>query len=282
MRATESDRRATQLADDPEGAQAKHRGEAAELAAAVAAAEKQVAELQDKLDLCAETEQKFALLQDKSAKYRARIEELSDVEDQLVKQEKVFQRHVDKISSLEFVVETIPSLKSQLEDYKTRTTKDAQKIHELTREPSAKRSANDLQSQHQDLAVESQARQQHAAALQQELAVAAAAANSSSSGGGGSGGGGEAGEGGGMIGLGRTELSPEVTELVARLERENASLAQQVDRQQGQNIDRLENDVDDAQRLASSYAEQLDSTKALLDAAQDSVAALQRSPDAER
>jgi predicted RNase H-like nuclease (RuvC/YqgF family) len=53
--------------------------------------------------------------------------------------------------------------------------------------------------------------------------------------------------------MGTTELSPEVTERIARLERDNSSLTSKLDLQKQDHIEQLENGLDDAQRLAATF-----------------------------
>lgn len=55
------------------------------------------------------------------------------------------------------------------------------------------------------------------------------------------------------MGLGTTELSPELTEKVARLERDNAQLRAAANRSGLESVLAMENEVDDAKRLAATF-----------------------------
>ena len=228
IRASEYERLAAKRADELEAAQVRHREDTVGLEDKIKAQDAQILKLREELDVSSEMELTLARLKDQNEKSRQRIEDLKDVEDQLEKHEERRVQHVDKIHDLEALVETIPSLKAQLEDYKTRTTADALEMRGLRKDlERCQRTAQNLESQQEDLASENRARHQQARALQQELEVAHSNFNA-------------AGPAAPEQGLGGTELSPEVTEAMARLERENASLASQVDRQQGHHVDRLE------------------------------------------
>ena len=249
IRASESERLAARLREEVASAQICHREEAQALKHALCLKEAQIAELQEKVDLNDDLEQKLAQTRKQNALYHQRIDELQGVEAELVKEEERRGNHVEEILRLKTIEESIPSLKQQIDDYKAKTTLDAQKIRALQKELElSRRATHSLETARQELELESQVCHAQTRALQSEI-------NDLSCNG-------QLTDG---IKLSATELGPEVKEMIVQLQHENASLINQLDRQKGQNVDRLLNEVDDAKRLANSYAEQLESTKELFE-----------------
>jgi chromosome segregation ATPase len=79
-------------------------------------------ELRDRLDVGAECGRKLAAAQAQLAKYKARLDELSDVEGALASEMEKRSCHVEKVLALEAEAAAIPGLKKQVDDYKHRIT----------------------------------------------------------------------------------------------------------------------------------------------------------------
>jgi len=245
-RAIESQRLAQKLEQEAlKLRQANH-----ELSVEVKQKDKSISELSDRLDMSSECDRKLASAQAQLAKYRAKIDELSDVEAQLAEELDKRSQHVEKVLALEADVSTIPSLKKQVDDYKQRITAFEIEMRDLKRDLDRRsKAAAEMEAGLQSHKSSAAATQQHALALQHELAAAAAAA--------------AAGPAAAAV-SGLAELSPELTERIARLERENKALAARVDLSSAAHAEALVDELDDAKRLAKSFEDKLDATEDLL------------------
>ena len=142
-----------------------------------------------------------------------------------------------RVLSLEAEVATIPPLKKQVDEYKRRVTSFELEVRDLKKELE-KRSkvAASMEAHASTLSMETEVTQQRARALEHELEANAALGAAAP-----------------VAGAGLSDLSPELVEKVARLEKDNVALKSKLDATSESALSALEDAVDDAKRLSTSF-----------------------------
>jgi hypothetical protein len=203
--------------------------------------------LRDEVDCLRPLESKLSKSEAALDKCRRRLEDLCDLQEQLKKEEEAHSEVLDKCLALETEVAQIPQLRKQVEAGKRTKTELEFRVRELGAElEQARAAASSASSAVKDLADGSDAARAVSRRLQEELLERQQLESRRDEGG---------------VGQGWSELNPELTEEMARLRRDNALLRQNADHNTAQRVTELEEQLDDAQRLADTYEEALSSTK---------------------
>jgi hypothetical protein len=206
--------------------------------------------LRDELDILQCSKEKFTHTEEQLRKCREKIEAFGDVHDALQREEKAHAALVDKCLEMENELAQLKPLKRQLEEYRVRAT-DAEVALAECRDDLRrfKEKSSGLEGANLALQRGVNLQQAEADALQKRLQEE----------------GQRSGEGGSAVGVGMSELNPELMEELKMLRCEYARLKEFESKREVDSVQRLEESCDDAKRLAERFKEQFLRTKCELE-----------------
>lgn len=206
--------------------------------------------LRDELDILLCSKEKFTHTEEQLRKCREKIEAYGDVHDALQREEKAHAALVDKYLEMENEIAQLKPLKRQLDEYRIRAT-DAEVALAECRDDLRrfKEKSSGLEGANLALQRGVNLQQAEADALQKRLQEE----------------GQRSGEGGSAVGVGMSELNPELMEELKMLRCEYARLKEFESKREVDSVQRLEESCDDAKRLAERFKEQFLRTKCELE-----------------
>ena len=206
--------------------------------------------LRDELDILQCSKEKFIHTEEQLRKCREKIEAFGDVHDALQREEKAHAVLVDKCLEMEKELAQFKPLKRQLEEYRVRAT-DAEVALAECRDDlrRIKEKSSGLEGANLALQRGANLQQAEADALQKRLQEE----------------GQRSGEGGSAVGVGMSELNPELMEELKMLRCEYARLKEFEAKREVDSVQRLEESCDDARRLSERFKEQFLRTKSELE-----------------
>ncbi|KAK1747431.1 hypothetical protein QTG54_001394 [Skeletonema marinoi] len=206
--------------------------------------------LRDELDIFQCSKEKFTHTEEQLRKCREKIEAFGDVHDALQREEKAHAVLVDKCLEMENELAQLKPLKRQLEEYRVRAT-DAEVALAECRDDLRrfKEKSSGLEGANLALQRGVNLQQSEADALQKRLQEE----------------GQRSGEGGSAVGVGMSELNPELMEELKMLRCEYARLKDFEAKREVDSVQRLEESCDDAKRLSERFKEQFLRTKSELE-----------------
>jgi chromosome segregation ATPase len=212
-------------------------------------ANREVVKLRDELDLLEHSKEKLAETEEKLRKCRERLEHLTDVRDCLKREEEAHSASVAECLRLENEIKSMQPLRRQLEEYKARAVEAEFQLVECQEDlKRATDISKSLNSAHEELIGGARSFQEEAEVLRKKMSEH-----------------GDIDCDGPPIGEGISELNPHVKEELLRLRNENEQLREFAARRSDVNVQRLEEKLDDIQRLSDRFKEQYLSTKRLLE-----------------
>ena len=200
----------------------------------------EIQQLRDEIDILQPAADKAAKLQATIDKYRERLEEATGVKEQLKQVQDTNTELVQQNLQLEAQVKLLPSMKRKVEEYKHASTDAAVQLSELQAElnrkdlefDALKLKYDEMKTQMKEYHLSSKELKQQLTHMQFEQPASTLTE---------------------AMGTGISELNPEVSEKIARLEFENESLKLQVNGDTTERIDHLNEALDDANRLKKSF-----------------------------
>ncbi|KAL3796331.1 hypothetical protein ACHAWO_009000 [Cyclotella atomus] len=208
----------------------------------------EVTRLRDELDVLNFSKEKLAFTEEQLRKLKDRLEEIGDAKSALEREEKAHSASVEKCIVLENELAALKPLKRQLEQYKVRAT-DAEVALIECREDlrRLKERSCGLEGVNEELKRGVDAQMAEVGSFQRRLKE------------------GEALESGGGVGIGMSELNPELMQELNMLRSEYARLKEFESQREDDNVQRLMESCDDAKRLSERFKEQFISTKGQLE-----------------
>jgi len=206
--------------------------------------------LRDELDVLECSKEKLSYTEEQLRKCRDRIELIGDAHDALQREEKAHASSVDKCLSLENELAQLKPLKRQLEEYRVRAT-DAEVALAECREDlrRIKEKSSGLEGANKELKSRADMHQAEAGNMQKQLQEE----------------GGKSDKAGIAVGVGMSELNPELMEELKTLRSEYARLKEFESKREVDSVQRLEESCDDAKRLSERFKEQFFQTKSQLE-----------------
>lgn len=226
-----------------------------------AKAKEQLASLQDEVDILKHSKIKLHQTESQLQKLKEKVESMGDVNKALEAEEKAHSEALSKCLDLENQVSTLLPLKKRLEEYKVKATEAEAKLadseDEIRKLREASMNVNGLNDELQRGFLRHQEENE-------ELRRALKEKSSDN-------------QSGLALGGGMSELNPKLKEELLRLRNENSRLKEFAAKREDDNVLRLEEDCDDAKRLAENFKEKFLATKRSLESTQrDLAASLQR------
>jgi len=206
--------------------------------------------LRDELDVLECSKEKLSYTEEQLRKCRDKIELIGDAHDALQREEKAHASSVDKCLSLENELAQLKPLKRQLEEYRVRAT-DAEVALAECREDlrRIKEKSSGLEGANRELKSRADMHQAEAGNMQKQLQEE----------------GGKSDKAGIAVGVGMSELNPELMEELKTLRSEYARLKEFESKREVDSVQRLEESCDDAKRLSERFKEQFFQTKSQLE-----------------
>lgn len=211
-------------------------------------AHREVIKLRDELDLMEHSKEKLAETEEKLRKCRERLEQLADVRDCLKREEEAHSASVAECLRLENELTSMQPLRRQLEEYKARALEAEFQLVECQEDlKRATEISKSLNSAQEELIGGARSFQQEAEGLRKKLSEEEVDCD------------------GPTVGEGISELNPLVKEELLRLRNENEQLREFAAKRTDDNVQRLEEKLDDIQRLSDRFKDQYLSTKKQLE-----------------
>ncbi|KAL7541740.1 hypothetical protein ACHAXR_011183 [Thalassiosira sp. AJA248-18] len=206
--------------------------------------------LRDDLDVLECSKEKLSYTEEQLRKCREKIELIGDANDALKREEAAHAASVDKCLTLETELAQLKPLKRQLEEYRVRAT-DAEVALAECRDDlrRVKEKSSGLEGANKALARGAHLQQTEAGNLQKRLQEE----------------GGKSGKEGTAVGIGMSELNPDLVEELKTLRSEYARLKEFESKREVDSVQRLEESYDDAKRLSERFKEQFFQTKSELE-----------------
>eukprot|EP00546_Thalassionema_frauenfeldii_P021021 CAMPEP_0178905042 /NCGR_PEP_ID=MMETSP0786-20121207/6036_1 /TAXON_ID=186022 /ORGANISM="Thalassionema frauenfeldii, Strain CCMP 1798" /LENGTH=982 /DNA_ID=CAMNT_0020576567 /DNA_START=1269 /DNA_END=4217 /DNA_ORIENTATION=+ len=199
----------------------------------------------DELDLMQHAKEKFAEAEEKLCNYRERVEQLADVKECLKREEEAHSASVEQCIRLDNDLKALQPLRRQLEEYKNRAVEAEIKLAECQDDlKRINQMRENLNRNQQDLIQGARSYQEEAESLRNILSEK----NRDD-------------YGGPAVGEGLSEMNPQIKEELLRLRSENHRLKEFASKRETDEVQRLEEQTDDAKRLCNRFKEQFLSTK---------------------
>lgn len=230
-------------------------------------AKEQLAGLQDEVDILQHSKMKLQHTENQMQKLKLKLEQMGDVSKALASEEKAHSDAVSKCLDIENELAALIPLKRQLEEYKARATNAEVRLVDCEDEVKKLREASDnISGLNNELQLGSLRQQAEAEQLRRTLEK-----NESEM------------PDGLAVGDGISELNPVLKEELLRLRSENIRLKAFAAKRADDSVQRLEEQLDDAKRLADRFKEQYLATKSTLETYQkDLAASLKREQELEK
>lgn len=215
-------------------------------------------EMQDEIDLLQNSQTKLLYTEDQLKKCRAKLNDLHDVKDQLEREEEAHGKAVEQLLKLENELNQLQPLKRQLETYKTRATQAEVKLAECEHKLDQSRlHIEQLTRSNRDLTERTISHRCEAEDLRERLRQNEILCESDSVNG---------------IGEGISELNPQLKAELSRLRNENSRLTEFAAQRTEDSVVKLQERLEDVQRIADKFKEQYFSTKSELETTQRDLA----------
>ncbi|KAL3808131.1 hypothetical protein ACHAXA_004577 [Cyclostephanos tholiformis] len=206
--------------------------------------------LRDELDVLECSKEKLAFAEEQLRKFREKVELIGDLNDALQREEKAHAASVDKCLALEGELAVLKPLKRQLEEYRVRAT-DAEVALAECREDLRRLKLKSSGLEDTNEVLQRGARLQHKEAINLQKRLQED--------------GGQSDKGGFAVGIGISELNPELMEELKTLRSEYARLKEFESKREVDSVQRLEESYDDARRLSEKFKAQFCKTKSELE-----------------
>jgi|UPI000581B4D3 chromosome segregation ATPase len=212
-------------------------------------AQRELMAAREEMEVMQSSQQAWNATNEKLNKFRDKVTELSDVKEALAREQAQHGKAVDELVRLETEVQNLQNTKRQLDDYKIRAIEaEVQLVECQDHMRRMEQQASDSSDRNGHLWKESVTQkaqmEELVARIQEETqANMDAVAN---------------GDG---VGVGISELNPELQQELVRLRNENLQLRAFAAKRQNDAVEELEARLDDSQRLANRYKEEFLSTK---------------------
>ncbi|KAL7470351.1 hypothetical protein ACHAXS_013008 [Conticribra weissflogii] len=212
----------------------------------------EVTRLRDELDVAQFSKDKLVLTEEQLRKCREKIELMGDAQEALEREEKAHAASVEKCIALENELVTMKTLKRQLEEYKVRADEAEVTLEECRDDLRRLQEKNsglegDIKALKRGISL------QHAETGDFQKRLQDEGGNSLS---------------GSAVGVGMSELNPELLEELMTLRSEYARLKEFESKREVDEVQRLEESCDDARRLSDKFKERFFQTKSELERTQ--------------
>lgn len=218
---------------------------------------KVMANFKDEIDILQHSQKRLSVVEEQLRKCRLKVQELADVKDTLVKEERAHNDAVSKCLGLENQVATLQPLRRQLETYKDKVSVAEVKLAECEHELGKARTLTSiLELENKKLKKESEVRHLESNEIYNRLLEEGKQKDDNAH----------------AIGCGISELNPELQEEILRLRNQNKQLNEYASKRTDDNVDKLEDNLDDAERLAKKFRSQFLTVKTHLESTQRALA----------
>lgn len=247
---------------------AKHRNEVAALTKKVAAlanelkrlrefrdhacnAKEEIISLRGEIDILQHANKKLAMTEEQLRKCKVKLEQMGDAKEALDREEQAHSASIAQCLQLENELKALQPLRRQLEDYKTRAVDAEVELAECQENLRRLKDAHvTLRSANKELEKWASAQRTETEEIRKKLIEYGESGNS---------------QDGCSIGEGMSELNPALKEEILRLRNENACLKAFAAKREDDSVRKLEERLDDKERLSKRYKEQCLSTQEALD-----------------
>mmetsp|Transcript_41406 Transcript_41406/g.81141 ORF Transcript_41406/g.81141 Transcript_41406/m.81141 type:complete len:1042 (-) Transcript_41406:69-3194(-) len=212
----------------------------------------------DEADILRHAALKLGATEEQLRRTKNRLEEYSDIKDQLIREEVAHGKAIDRILQMEAEVSEFLPIKRQLEIYKTRATDAEVKLCDCQDE--LKKVQNHFKKLKELNATLVSGSDMNRKEVEKMLKKVASEATSS-----------KQNEALYSVGSGMSELNPELSEEMARLRNENDAMNNLVSKHSRESVQKLEESLDDSQRLSERYKKQFLTTKSSLERVQSNL-----------
>jgi len=212
----------------------------------------EVTRLRDELDVVQFSKDKLALTEEQLRKCREKIEFMGDTQDALEREEKAHAASVEKCIALENELAAMKPLKRQLEEYKARAD-EAEVALEECRDDLRRLQEKNISLEGANEALKRGVSLQQAESGDLQKRLQDEGGNSLS---------------GGAVGVGMSELNPELLQELMTLRSEYARLKEFESKREVDAVQQLEESCDDAKRLSDKFKERYLRTKSWLESTQ--------------
>ena len=220
----------------------------------------ELGKLRDEVDLLQDAKIRLQDTEERYRKCRERLDQLADVKDALKREETAHNASVSECVRLENELQTLLPLKRQLEEYKDRATDAEVRLAECQEDLRKVRAqSNVLQSAQRKAVVGAKLQLEEANEIRKQLYSSDKD---------------NAGDRYAIpsIGEGVSELNPKVREELERLRNENENLREFASKREDDEVQKLEQRLDDTERLSSRFKGQFLETKRELETTQENLA----------
>jgi chromosome segregation ATPase len=215
-------------------------------------AEEELAGVKEEMELMLHTKGMLADTTEKLRKYRERLSQYSDVKDALKREEEAHSQSVEQCLRLENELKTLQPVKRQLEEYKTRAVDAEVRFAESQDElRKLKQEKLNLENMNEALVKGKISQQEEVEEVHRRIQEEDKEKKEALG-----------------VGVGLSELNPELKEEVLRLRNENGQLRAFAAKREADAVQQMEQDLEDASRLSERYKGQFLSTKGNLETTQ--------------
>ncbi len=235
-------------------------------------AKEEVASLRDEIDVLQHSKIKLQVTENQLRKLKVKMEQMGDVSKALENEERAHSDAVARCLDLENQLAALGPLRRQLEEYKTRATDAEVRLVDYEEEiTNLRANSENMNGLNNELKLSSLRQQAEAEELRmqwkmQQKETEENAVDESTT-----------------VGGGISELNPELKEELLRLRNENVRLKSFAAKREDDSVQRLEEQLDDANRLAAKLKDQYRALKKTLDSTQiDLAASLRREKELDK
>ena len=208
-------------------------------------AQRELIKIRDEMDLMEHSKEKLAETEEKLRKCHERLEQLAEVKDSMKREEEAHSASVEECLRLENEMKSLQPLRRQLEEYKARAVEGEFQLVECREDlKQMTEMIRHLNSAHGDLTGGARSFQEEAETLDKRLSEDE-----------------EIDCDGPALGEGISQLNLQVNVELLRLRNENVQLKDFAAKRGTDSVQRLEEKLDDIQRLSDCFKEQYLSTK---------------------
>uniref|UniRef100_A0A7S1ZBF5 Hook C-terminal domain-containing protein n=1 Tax=Ditylum brightwellii TaxID=49249 RepID=A0A7S1ZBF5_9STRA len=211
--------------------------------------QREISSMQDELDLLQHSQHKLSVTEDQYKKCKDKLLSLLDIEQQLKREEEAHAKSVDQCLTYENQLNALKHVKRQLKQSQNRALDAEVKLSELQDE--LHKTINRTNQYEQEIKELKEGNQMMTRNIHQNFEEGLALQDQSNDYGG--------------IGDGMTELNPELKEELLRLRNENQRLKDFEQKRQQDSVQKLEESLDDTQKLSTKFKEKFLDTKQKLE-----------------
>jgi len=207
----------------------------------------ELAILQDEVDVLRHSNDKLVQTEEHLSRLKLKIEEMGEVAEALHREEKAHSASVSKCIQIENDLALLQPLRRQLDEYKSRAVDAEVRLIEYEDDiKNLKVKSEKLSVSNKDLQDRSLRQQTEKEGLRRQVEQNGAHINQKE---------------GNALGVGMSELNPVVKEELLRLRSENKRLGAFAAKRNEDSVQKMEEHVEDSERLATKFQEQYFSTK---------------------